>query len=92
MVPPLIYKMIRNKCQICGIRAIYNIEGESFGIYCNTHRDPGMQDIINRPCHHPGCKVRPSFNYSYLLVPTCGYILLEAPSIWNGRRKVPQMF
>jgi hypothetical protein len=46
----------------CRIRAIYNNEGETRGMYCFTHKKDNMVDIINKLCIHPGCKKRPTYN------------------------------
>jgi hypothetical protein len=41
---------VKNKCQTCGIRAIYNIPGETFGISCKKHSTPNMVDVKNPKC------------------------------------------
>ena len=51
----------KNKCRTCGIRAIYNIPGETFGISCKKHSTPNMVDVKNPKCIT--CrKKRPVFN------------------------------
>ena len=51
----------KNICKTCGIRACFNKEGETIGIYCKKHSSPDMVDVI-----HPKCikckKTRPSYN------------------------------
>jgi len=52
----------KNVCVECGIRANYNIVGETFGIRCNAHRHPNMIDIRHAKCIT--CKVKyPSFDF-----------------------------
>ena len=51
----------QNICSICGIRANYNIIGETIGIRCKGCSEPNMVDIKHPKCIT--CKVkRPSFN------------------------------
>ncbi len=52
---------LNNRCETCGIRAIYNFEGNKFGIRCSTHRDIGMINVKDRKCQ---CgKHRSTFNF-----------------------------
>ena len=52
----------KNVCSVCGIRAIYNITGETIGIRCSSHREPTMINVISPKC--VTCKVkRPGFNH-----------------------------
>mgnify|MGYP006140514913 CR=1 FL=1 len=52
----------QNICSICGIRAIYNIIGETIGIRCSSHRDANMVNIKSSKCIT--CKNKcPSFNH-----------------------------
>lgn len=44
----------KNVCGVCGIRAIYNVEGETVGIRCREHSEPGMLNVITPKCI--GCK------------------------------------
>ena len=51
----------QNVCSVCGIRAIYNVIGETIGIRCNSHREPNMVDIKSPKCIT--CKIKqPNFN------------------------------
>ena len=56
--------VIRQMClhEGCKIRPIYNIEGETKGIYCSQHKKKGMVDVINKKCLHEGCKKHPVYN------------------------------
>ena len=55
-------KRKKNTCDICGIRAIFNFDNNSYGIKCFTHKEIGMIDIKNPKCIV--CKTkRSSFNY-----------------------------
>jgi hypothetical protein len=51
-----------NICEICGINAIYNIEGLKWGRFCKTHKELGMVDIKNKKCIYSGCKTIPFYN------------------------------
>jgi len=46
----------------CKIRANFNKEGETKGIYCSTHKLEGMMNVISPTCIHEGCKKIPSYN------------------------------
>lgn len=51
----------KNICGICGIRASYNKDNETFGIRCNIHKEPDMTDVKHKKCEK--CKKkRPTFN------------------------------
>ena len=51
----------KNVCSVCGIRAFFNICGETHGIRCSSHRDPTMVDVITPMCIK--CKLKqPYFN------------------------------
>ncbi len=52
----------RGNCQVCGIRATYNMEGETDGIFCKTHKEAGMIDVKHKTCHQEGCRKRPTYN------------------------------
>jgi len=51
----------KNKCQTCGIRAIYNIPGETNGISCKKHSTSTMVDVKNLKCIKCQTK-QPNFN------------------------------
>ena len=53
----------KNVCQICGIRAIYNFEGQKAGSYCNKHKEIGMINVKSKTCLRDGCNLRPNFNF-----------------------------
>ena len=42
----------------CSKGASYNCEGEKQGLYCKTHMEPDMIDVV---CQYSGCN-RPSYN------------------------------
>ena len=44
----------KNVCGVCGVRAIYNVEGETVGIRCREHSEPDMLNVITPKCI--GCK------------------------------------
>ena len=47
----------------CKKQPIYNVEGETKGVYCSTHKLDGMVDIINKKCNYEGCKTMPIYNF-----------------------------
>ena len=36
--------------------------GNARGLFCSTHKEPGMVNVVSKPCQHPGCTKQPSFN------------------------------
>ena len=52
-----------NKCKVCGVKAIYNFEGEKEGISCSKHKDINMIDVKNKKCEYKSCKKKSSFNF-----------------------------
>ena len=47
----------------CKKQPIYNVEGETKGVYCSTHKLDGMVDIKNKKCNYNGCKTMPIYNF-----------------------------
>ncbi len=47
----------------CYTMASYNFPGEKKGLYCGSHKKPGMISVLKRLCIEPGCDTVPSFNY-----------------------------
>jgi len=47
----------------CKIRASFNHEGETKGLYCSKHKEPGMVCVKAEKCKHSGCIKQPTFNY-----------------------------
>jgi hypothetical protein len=55
-------KRRKNICEVCGIKGIFNFEGEKQGKFCKTHKKIGMIDVIIPKC--VVCKKKqPVFNY-----------------------------
>jgi hypothetical protein len=53
----------KNICDVCGIRASYNIDGILYGIRCSSHKDLNMVDVKSKKCIT--CKkLYPNFNYA----------------------------
>lgn len=53
------------KCQFveCKVKnACFNHEGKTGGIYCKTHKEEDMVDVISTRCRSSNCIKRPSFN------------------------------
>jgi len=46
----------------CKVRPNYNVEGETKGLYCSTHKSEGMVNVVSKTCIHPDCKVQPVYN------------------------------
>jgi len=53
----------KNICKTCGIRALFNFEGNTNGIYCKKHSEPGMIDVVHPRCKAEGCSTQPTFNF-----------------------------
>jgi hypothetical protein len=52
----------QNICEVCGIKGIFNYEGEKQGKFCKTHKKLNMFDVINPKCIV--CKNKqPCFNH-----------------------------
>lgn len=37
--------------------------GNARGLFCCTHKEPGMINVVSKPCAQPGCNKQPSFNH-----------------------------
>ena len=46
----------------CKVRPNYNVEGETKGLYCDTHKLDGMVDVKSKKCIHDECKTQPIYN------------------------------
>jgi hypothetical protein len=54
----------KNICKTCGIRASFNFEGNTIGIYCSKCAEPGMINVKEkRICKAEGCSTRPTYNF-----------------------------
>jgi len=40
----------------------FHTAGNARGLFCSTHKEPGMVNVVSKPCQHPGCTKQPSFN------------------------------
>lgn len=47
----------------CTKRPYFNYQGETHGVLCNEHKQPGMINVGQAPCAEPGCHLAPSFNF-----------------------------
>ena len=56
-------KKDKGGCETCGIRASFNIEGETRGRFCSTHKALGMVNVVDKRCESSGCTSQPSFNF-----------------------------
>ncbi len=60
--PKLISEYHKCKEKDCNLKACFNLQSETKGLYCKNHKKPDMIDVIHLKCivcH----KKRPSFNY-----------------------------
>jgi len=58
----------KNRCNQCGIRALYNYTGQTNGIRCSTHKETDMVDVMHKKCEK--CKNKtPSYNIQGESVP-----------------------
>ena len=46
----------------CNRQPRFNAPDQTKGVYCATHKLPGMVDVASRRCVHDGCIRKPSFN------------------------------
>ena len=46
----------------CTKTALFNLEGEKYGIVCGTHKTEQMINICSHKCHHTNCLKRPIYN------------------------------
>jgi len=53
----------KNICEICGIVAIFNLEGENWGKYCKNHKEINMVNVRTKTCEYSNCKKQPTYNY-----------------------------
>ena len=45
-----------NYCELCGIRATYNFEGDTRRRFCAEHKEAGMVNVISKTCETKGCR------------------------------------
>ena len=46
----------------CKTRPTYNVEGATNALYCATHKEEGMVNVIHKTCLVPECRKHPSYN------------------------------
>lgn len=46
----------------CGKRASFNIRGEKVGLFCATHKEVDMVDVVSKKCEADGCYRSPIYN------------------------------
>jgi len=49
-------------CNKCPKTSCFNFPGQTPGIYCAEHREPGMINVIQKNCDHEGCLKQPCYN------------------------------
>jgi hypothetical protein len=72
-----------NRCcqyKDCKKRASFNNSGEKKGIFCSTHKEPKMVNVVHKQCAAEGCDLRPNFNH-----------LGETTGMYCTRHKEPEM-
>jgi hypothetical protein len=54
----------RKHCEYPGCKKIpnYNMEGETTGRFCVSHKAEGMINVKSNQCEHPGCHKQPHYN------------------------------
>ena len=54
----------KKKCiyNLCQTHPVYNIKGETRGLYCVKHKLSDMVDVRSKKCIHKDCCKYPSFN------------------------------
>jgi hypothetical protein len=46
----------------CKTRPTFNIEGQTNALYCATHKEDDMVNVLSKTCMYDGCKTQPTFN------------------------------
>lgn len=49
-------------CEKCPKTASFNFVGQTPGIRCADHREPGMINVMQKNCEHEGCLKQPCYN------------------------------
>ena len=50
------------KSEGCNKQPCFNTPGESKGLYCSSHKEDGMENVLNKRCIFEGCDKQPYFN------------------------------
>lgn len=60
-----IYNTQYEKCKVenCKMRPIMNFPGKVYGVFCKSHADPKMIQIIFHKCLVSGCNYLPRYGY-----------------------------
>lgn len=53
----------RRRCVDCDKKGLFNYFNEKIGLYCATHKNPGMVNVVSKKCFYPGCVKFPVFNF-----------------------------
>jgi hypothetical protein len=53
----------KNICEMCGIRASFNVKGLKWGRFCSSHKEVGMINVLSPTCEKNGCNKIPIYNY-----------------------------
>jgi len=52
-----------NKCNVCGITAVFNMKGKKNGIKCSQHKEPEMINVRNKCCTYKDCTTLAIFGF-----------------------------
>ena len=52
----------KNFCNVCGKGARFNKDGETFGKFCDAHKEPGMINVKSKTCIEKSCRKRANYN------------------------------
>ena len=55
--------MVDVKHKRCTHESNFNYENETEDLYCLTHKEYGMVNVISKTCTHEECKTKCSFDY-----------------------------
>ena len=55
-------KKLKGCCETCGIRANFNIYGETRGRFCKVHKASEMVNVVSKTCEFLKCTSQPVFN------------------------------
>ena len=49
-------------CELCPKTSSFNFPGQTPGVRCVEHKEPGMINVVQKNCEHEGCTKQPCYN------------------------------
>jgi hypothetical protein len=56
-------KHLKCKYTDCSVRPSYNYEGLKNGLFCVSHKELSMVNVISKKCSYENCTKQPAYNY-----------------------------